>query len=394
MKQNRHEAAGEMSDPLPGFSRLRWRIGHNDYAHDEIEPSGELGTRFENEATEARMELRHGGWLAGTVGAQLQRRSLSALGEEAILPRTRGKAAALFVVEEKDFGRFSVDAGLRVEIESRRPDLGLPDRDFTLTTPALGLVFKRGADYRFAISATQAQRAPSAEELYSHGAHHATATFDIGDPSLRKEVSRNIDITLRKVSGEHRWKVNVYANRIRDYIFAASVDSDGDGLADRIDDEGALDAEGEFLVQRYEHADARFRGVEAEWSYRPGHGRYGVRFFGDMTRGRLARGGNLPRISPARLGINADFTSGPMTASFTAIHAFEQKRLAELETSTPAYTRVDAEIAWRVEGTRVVTLYLQGTNLLDEEIRLHTSYLKNVAPQMGRSFAAGIRAEF
>ena len=41
-----------------------------------------------------------------------------------------------------------------------------------------------------------------------------------------------------------------------------------------------------------------------------------------------------------------------------------------------------------------LTVFLQGTNLLDEEIRLHTSFLKEVAPLMGRSFTLGVRAEF
>ena len=87
---------------------------------------------------------------------------------------------------------------------------------------------------------------------------------------------------------------------------------------------------------------------------------------------------------------------GAWSASFKAIHAFEQKRVAPLETPTPSYTRVDAEIAWRAEigPGRTLTVFLQGTNLLDEEIRLHTSYLKDVAPQMGRSFVFGVRGHF
>ena len=57
--------------------------------------------------------------------------------------------------------------------------------------------------------------------------------------------------------------------------------------------------------------------------------------------------------------------------------------------------RIDAEITWRVAmGSRQAILFLQGSNLADEVIRLHTSYLKEVAPQMGRSFAAGVRMEF
>jgi iron complex outermembrane receptor protein len=35
--------------------------------------------------------------------------------------------------------------------------------------------------------------------------------------------------------------------------------------------------------------------------------------------------------------------------------------------------------------------YAKGTNLLDEEIRNHTSFLKNFAPEAGRGVRIGIR---
>ena len=396
MEQERGELATEWANPLPGFSRLRARAARNRYEHREIEAGGEIGTTFRNRATEARVELQHLLPWRGTIGAQLQRQDLSALGEEAILPPTRSESDAVFAVAEKAFGDLTFDAGIRFEREKRRPDADLPSRDFQLTTPAVGIVWRVSPDLRFSIAATQAQRAPSAEELYSFGAHHATATFDIGDPNLAKEVSRNVDVTFRKVTGESRWKVNVFANRVKDYVYAASVDEDGDGIPDRIGHEGEPEEDGEFLVQRYSQAAARFRGIEAEWTYRPASGTHGVRVFGDLTRAKLSGGGNLPRIAPARIGFEADVARGPFGASLTAIHAFEQKRTAELESATPSYTRLDAELTWRVElgRGRQATLFLQGTNLADEEIRLHTSYLKDVAPQMGRSFLVGLRSRF
>ena len=48
---------------------------------------------------------------------------------------------------------------------------------------------------------------------------------------------------------------------------------------------------------------------------------------------------------------------------------------------------------WITDG-RVVTAFVQGTNLLDSDIRAHTSFLKDVAPLMGRSFLVGVRATF
>ena len=395
MKQDRQEVAGETADPFGFFTRLKVRAARSDYRHDEIEPGGEVGTTFRNAGSEGRVELKHGGSLSGTVGMQWQDATISAMGEEAILPRTRSRAIAAFVVEEAQVGAWTLDAGLRLERERRRPDAELPARAFTLVTPALGAVWKLASEHALAIYATQAQRAPAVEELYTFGAHHATATFDIGNPALRKEVSRNVDVSLRRTAGTMRWKVNVYVNRVKDFVFGAADDIDGDGIADRVDAEGTLDAEGEFLVQRYTQGTAVFRGVEAELSYRPAAGA-AWRVFGDLTRGRLSGGENLPRISPARIGASVDVKAGPFDAGLSVLHAFRQKRTAPLESATPGYTRVDAELAWTLERApgASVKVFLQGNNLLDEEIRVHTSFLKDVAPQMGRSVTLGLRAEF
>jgi iron complex outermembrane receptor protein len=39
-------------------------------------------------------------------------------------------------------------------------------------------------------------------------------------------------------------------------------------------------------------------------------------------------------------------------------------------------------------------VFLQGRNLLDEDIRNSTSYLRNQAPQIGRNYVLGVRAMF
>jgi iron complex outermembrane receptor protein len=41
-----------------------------------------------------------------------------------------------------------------------------------------------------------------------------------------------------------------------------------------------------------------------------------------------------------------------------------------------------------------LTLYLKGQNLTDETARVHTSFLKDVAPLPGRSLALGLRGRF
>jgi iron complex outermembrane receptor protein len=78
------------------------------------------------------------------------------------------------------------------------------------------------------------------------------------------------------------------------------------------------------------------------------------------------------------------------------VNAASQTRLAEFETRTPGYDLVNAEVVWLLPFDLDVdlALYLKGQNLLDEDIRNSTSLLKDQAPQIGRNYIFGIRAEY
>ena len=73
-----------------------------------------------------------------------------------------------------------------------------------------------------------------------------------------------------------------------------------------------------------------------------------------------------------------------------------QDDVAELETATPGYTLVDAHVAWHADTAagNGWEVFLDGSNLLDEEARVHTSFLKDVAPLPGRGVAFGVRVFF
>jgi iron complex outermembrane receptor protein len=66
-------------------------------------------------------------------------------------------------------------------------------------------------------------------------------------------------------------------------------------------------------------------------------------------------------------------------------------RDGEPEQPTAGYTRVDALVAWR-PADWPLTLTLQGRNLTNEDMRIHTSFLKTFAPPAGRSVLLGLRA--
>lgn len=400
MRQHRIDVAGELRDPLTGFTRLRARVRNSDYQHSEIESTGEVATVFKNNGTEQRYELTHAplaGW-TGVLGFQVDQKTVSALGEEAVIPKTRNRGGDLFLVESCEWQDFKFELGGRGGRVKLEPDGGDPSSKFSLASFSAGTVWIFRPGYALAFNAASAQRAPTVEELYSDGAHAATATFDVGDPSLSKEKSRNIDLGLRKTTGAWRGKLGAFYNQVRNYIYGAYVDSNGDGVPDRVDDTGALDPTGEFTLVNITQARARFVGLEGEASWRPDPAAGpGLRVFGDMVRGRLTGGGgDLPRMSPARLGLEADYKHGPWSANALLLGVLRQNRVATLETTTGGYVRLEAGIEYTLRAAPEVrtNLFVRANNLLNQDMRVATSYIKDFAPLPGRSFVAGLRANF
>ena len=78
------------------------------------------------------------------------------------------------------------------------------------------------------------------------------------------------------------------------------------------------------------------------------------------------------------------------------VNYLEQDRVAQNEEASPAYTLVDAHLAYRWDRSAGNSweVFLDGSNLGNEEVRPHTSLLRDYAPLPGRAVAFGIRAWF
>jgi iron complex outermembrane receptor protein len=151
------------------------------------------------------------------------------------------------------------------------------------------------------------------------------------------------------------------------------------------------------LLWRQQNAD--FVGAEAEMRYdfepnRSGH--WQVFGFGDIVDGELADNTDVPLAPPRRIGMGLDWDRNGLAANIIWIHACQQDNIAPLETPTPGYDLLNAELSYTISTRNEIDLqvYLQGQNLLDEDIRNSTSYLKDVAPQIGRNVIFGLRAFF
>ncbi len=401
LRRTRYELQGHLGSSVGPFTALRSKFAYTDYTHTAFEPSGEAGATFTNKGLEGRVELPHtlAGW-RGAVGVQLQSMETRGSGEGE-LPRTDLTGVALFVVEERRFGSVRAEVGAR--LDSERYKVGedyengsrAPSRSFALASFSAGATWTAAPGWDLGATLTSAERAPAVEELYFVGAHPATFAYEIGDPNLRTEKSTNLDLSLRYAGGPLRGQVTLFANKVRDYIYGFFDGS----TTDLLDENGNVEESLSNLF--FTQADARLRGAEAEvaWGERTG---VQARLWGDTVRAQLASGPNdgayLPRMSPSRLGLDLGWKETTWSAQVAVTRVFDQNRVSsfdlrdgEPEAATPGYTRLDAGAAWRPSGAPV-TIYLIGRNLTNEDMRIHTSYLKNLAPPPGRSLLLGVQA--
>ena len=409
MVQNRLELKGGVYAPAAFLERVDFHGAWSDYEHVELE-GREVGTRFTSKGHDARLQAVQkelGGW-RGAFGLQLGRIDFTAVGEEAFVPATVTHSRGLFVLQEKTFGPLKLELGARHDQVDIAPDGAHPDRRFDASSLSAAAIWKLddGLDLRFGLD--RSERAPTQEELYAGGLHVATASIEIGDAELDTECALRGEIGMHAHSERFDLKLALYRSRFDDFIYLADTGVE----------------EHETPVRLWTQADALFTGAEAEALLHladNASGNWDLRLFADRVRAQLdgsgsrssdfsvphgdhthdyamelANDGYLPRIAPGRFGADFGWTLGGWRASFGAVRYQEQDEVAAGEETSPAYTLVDAHLAYRWDhaGGTSWELFLDGNNLTDREVRPHTSLLRQYAPLPGRAMAFGIRAWF
>ena len=411
MDQRRYELRGGL-DQLGAFDSLRVKLARNEYTHTEYEGT-ETGTVFDNDSTELRVELVHRDWAGwdGAFGLQASERDFRAVGDEAFVPASESRDVGLFWIGKRTFGTVDVELGARHDrnrIHIDEDEAIGPSRDFDATSLSAAARWHFGEDLHLSFGLDRAQRSPTAEELYSNGLHVATQSYEFGDPQLQRETANRAEIGLHWHHGPVKFGASVYAVDFQDFVYLADTGIEDGGTPARV----------------WNQADARFTGgeLDLQWTFLDNvSGRWTLRGFGDVVRGKLdgdgtrevsfavphgdhvhnyttdiALSGHLPRLVPWRAGAELRWESEHWRAGLGAIRYARQDRVAEFETETPGYTLVNANLAWHLDsaGGNALELFVDGTNLLDEEARPHTSFLKDLAPLPGRGISAGVRLFF
>ncbi|MEM6794855.1 MAG: TonB-dependent receptor [Acidobacteriota bacterium] len=381
MEQRRFDLRGQINQPFSGIQAVKLRLGATDYEHLEFEGEEE-GTVFFNDFLESRVEFVQAqrGNYSGSFGVQFLDRDLEAIGAEAFIPASTTQRLAVFALQEYDSGPVTWQFGAR--FENQDSETATQDLSFDGLSASLGLVWRASETFSVAVSAARSVRLPAAEELFSDGLHVATQAFEIGDPTLDEEVGFGFDLSFRAETGAFSGELTFYRQDFSDFIFQAFTGEEEEG----------------FPVVLYSQEDAIFDGLELKarlevFKRRGQH--VHLTLMGDLVDAELDSGGNLPRISPTRFGGGVHYHSDRWDASAEVRWIDDQNDVGANETPTEGYTMVNASLGYRLLfGNRIVDFLLRGRNLGDEEARVHTSFLKNVAPLPGRNVTLSAKLRF
>jgi iron complex outermembrane receptor protein len=389
--------ASEMAGWLQTY---RATLAMRNYEHSELHGT-EVGTTFNNDSVEGEVMLSHRpkGRLVGSFGGWFLNRGFEAIGAEALSPPIDQESFAAFLYEELKFSHATVQFGARYDRTNFTPQGGLPARDFAELSGSLGLLIQPEAandNFVIALSIARAARNPALEELYFFGPHPGNLAFEIGNPDLESERGLGFDLSIRGRSDRFEAEVTVFRNRLQNYVFR-------NPLSEEEFEEREEEFEDRFNVpppapgEEHDHGDfpfVEFTGRDATLTGFEAHG--DVKLTSELTlegtfdlvRGELSDTGDpLPRIPPARLTAGLTYQRNAFQVGGSVTTAAKQDRVYGEETPTDGYTigRLFASYSFDRGGV-LSTITARLDNATDTLYRSHLNYLKDVLPEIGRSF--------
>ena len=148
-------------------------------------------------------------------------------------------------------------------------------------------------------------------------------------------------------------------------------------------------------VAEFLQGDSRFTGFDADGNFRVQESTWLNAGFGLVNAELTAPSLPLPRIPPFQGHVGADILFRGLTVSPEWIWADKQGRVFEDETTTDGYGvfNVGGSYVWpRAHAAHIFSI--RGYNLTNELYRNHTSFIKELAPEIGRGVKVSYSLRF
>ncbi len=388
MRRHSYQVKGGLRE-LKGFIEGGdFALSYNDYINREFEfESDENLTELDSIATNknfnyrANFNHRRRGRISGTFGLSGFTRDYESIGKEAPAPHTKQNSFAVYGLERVDLERMGFQFGGRIEQNGYTPQGNFRQRNFLGFSGSAGTRVPLWTGGSFIANYQHSFRAPALEELYNNGPHPGILVFDIGNPNLKAEQGDGVDLALRHDTERMRLEGSVYYYNIRNFVFTAFT--------------GGTDTKSNLPIVDYAQANSRYVGFEASAEARVSRDLW-LNSKVDYVRGELIpQNKPLPRIPPLRGTLGLDWRYKAFSVRPELVLANRQLRVFDHETPTAGYAAFNLNTSYAFVTRRAAHIIsFNAYNLSDKLYRNHLSFIKEIAPEIGRNLRLNYTLRF
>ena len=376
MESNRWDFSSELKELPSFFNRIKVRMSNTDYQHSEIN-DGVIETTFKNKGTGGSFEMGHKELygLSGLIGFAFDNSQFKSIGDESFAPNSQTISQSIYMLEEYKFNQHKISFALR---RAEHQIDSIENKSFSTNNASIGNEYVLNDVWTVKTNINHLERAPSYFELFADGVHAATGQYIVGNSSIKNEVSNGIDFNIKRKDVSNTTSISAYYNYFNNYIGSFNTGTQRDGMDEAIFKSVKASFKGVELESKQLVADNLTANIRAEY----------------VIAKNEDTGSYLPRIAPLKMGIGSTYQKERYSLNINLLHAFAQNKLSVNELKTDAYTNLSLLATYQIPVKYNIELFTRANNLLNEDIRDATSYIKDIAPQGGRSIMFGVRGDF
>ncbi|QKW57239.1 TonB-dependent receptor [Stenotrophomonas sp. NA06056] len=407
IKQQRYALEALLRDPLPYVERAELRVSKLDNTSGERLGSTKAND-YDFQSAQAELLLAHQpvGPLSGVLGLSHQARDVTGSGTLRYLPDVDTRSNAVFLKETLDFDWATFDAGVRHErvdhqlqpsrfkTSRNAANTTLQDRSYRLNSYSLGSYVELGPLLAAKVRYSSSQRAPEINELYASNAHYSVMTQEEGNQNLEPERAKNLELTGVFHLGGFALSATAYRMKYDNYLYQGY---------------SGLQTANRLPLKYWKQTDTTVKGFEIDASQALDLGPYGklnLSAFADLVSNKADHpdtlrahndGQYLPNMPTNRYGANLQWQREGWQVQLSSTYYDKQKYLGRNvseEIPLDAFNLVDLQVSRelpvRTAYIAGMEVFVNGSNLLDDEARPHNSPLKYIAPLPGRGFQVGV----
>lgn len=335
----------------------------------------------------------------GSIGGQvLLQKNTTDFG--ALIPNYDNTIIGAYWIErwKKSPTPVEVEAGLRYDYQQLA--IGMQGRDSINTDLAysnfsatLGAIYRFSKAWQLRLNLGTAWRAPNANELFSDGVHHGSASYELGRSDLAPERAFDSGLTLEFDNGNNlSASINGYYNIKNDFIFLEPQATP------------QLTIRGAFPAFHYQQANVRMTGLDWQMAYRF------LPKWSLQTQGAIIRAWNRD-IEDHLLLMPADRFEQSLEYRFdkeeeedtpyvkiSMINVLEQKRVpadSDYAPPPPGHTRFNVEAGFTVRwNDQPLRFGLSVYNLFNTRYREYLNRFRYFADELGRNVSLRLTVPF